>query len=67
MFCELILDSMENNIFCENEKSTDRIAKFEYLLKVVAHSKSLDHMLENHVGYFNIILSLELFRTPKMP
>ena len=49
MFCEIILDSMENNIFCENQKSADRIAKFEYLLKVAVHSISLDHMLEDHV------------------
>ena len=58
---------MDNNIFYENKKSTDRIAKFEYLLKVVAHSISPDHMLENHVRYVNILLSLKLFRTPKMP
>ena len=48
MFCEIILDSMENNIFRENQESPARIAKFEYFVKVFTYSKSLDHMLQNH-------------------
>ena len=47
MFREIVLDSIENNIFRENQKSTNRIAKFEYFVKVVTYS--LDHMLKNHV------------------
>ena len=52
MFCEIILDSMENNIFGEYQKSAEIIAKFEYFVKVVKYS--LDHMLKNHARYINI-------------
>ena len=52
MFCEIVLDSIENNIFCENQKSAKRIAKFEYFVKVVTYSP--DHMIKNHVRYINI-------------
>ena len=46
MFCEIILDYMENNIFRENQKSPARIAKFEYFVNVFTYSKSPDHMLK---------------------
>ena len=52
MFCEMILNSFENNTFREDQKHADRIAKFEYFLKAV--TCSLDHMLKNHVRYINI-------------
>ena len=58
---------MENNIFGENQKRADRIAKSEYFVKVVTYSKSPDHMLKNHVRYVNILISLKFFRTSKMP
>ena len=51
-FCEIILDFIENNIFRENQKSADRIAKFEYFVKVARYSKSADHMLKNHCDTF---------------
>ena len=35
MFCEIVLNSIENNIFHKNQKSADRITKFEYFMKVV--------------------------------
>ena len=37
MFCEIVLDSIENNIFRENQKSANRIAKFEYFVKVATY------------------------------
>ena len=53
LFCKIILkflDFMENTIFRKNQKSTHRIAKFEYFTKIVTYSKSLDHMFQNHVS-----------------
>ena len=61
MFCEIILDSIKNKMFRENHKSADRIAKFEYVVKVVTYSKSPDHRLKSHVQYVNILLSLKFF------
>ena len=36
--CELILDYMEDNIFRKNQKSADRIVKFEYVNKLFPYS-----------------------------
>ena len=58
---------MEDNIFRKNQKSADRIAKFEYVVKVVTYSKSPDHGLTNHVRYVIILLSLKFFRTSEIP
>ena len=67
MSCEIILDFMENNIFHENQKSADRIAKSEYLMKVVTYSKSADHMLKNHVRNVHILLHLNFFEPENCP
>ena len=51
---------MENNIFRDNQKSADRVAKFEYFVKSVTYLKSPDN-----IRYVNIFLSLKLFEHQK--
>ena len=52
MFCEIILDSIKNKMFRENHKSADRIAKFEYVVKVVTYSKSPDPVMYNTLIFY---------------
>ena len=68
LFCKIILkflDFMESTIFRKNQKSTHRIAKFEYFTKIVTYSKSLDHVSKSCIRYVHILLSLKFFQTSK--
>ena len=67
LFFEIILkflEFMENTIFHKNEKSAYRIAKFEYFTKIVAYSKSPDHMFQTMYDMF-IFTESEIFSNLK--